>query len=391
MHPLLDILAAACVAVGGSVAGTVYHPVGYRSFDAWAYLLTVCTAAPLAVRHRLPLSACAASCAAYTVYLAAGHQPSLNWWAPLLAFITVSELLPLERVLAATAPTTAVMLYSGLMGRLPLILTIAQPVLALPVAFAIGRAQRRATRRAAQLLRLNELMKREQEQSARRALAEERVRIARELHDVVAHHMSVIAVQAGLADYVFTTDPPAAQSALRSIGDVSREALDELRRIYSALRVEHDEERDAPFILHPLPGLNDLGALVERMRGTGMTVALQVEGEPTLLPPGVELCAYRMVQEALTNVLKHAGPVAADVVVRHGPERLSIAVGNAAGTPSKPPGESSGNGLIGMRERARICGGELTAAHRPDGGFAVRLTLPTVQAAPQDASGGLRP
>jgi signal transduction histidine kinase len=199
-------------------------------------------------------------------------------------------------------------------------------------------------------------------------VALERARIARELHDVVAHHLSVVSVQAGLARYVLTSDPPTAGRALDTVLDSSSEALEELRRVLSLFRT-------APFEPYaPAAGLRDLPALADRVRSSGIRLEIRTTGAPYPLAPGADLCAYRVVQESLTNILKHAPGARAVIAVDYARERLTIEVSNDSSAPVGGPG--TGNGLLGMRERARLYGGTLHAGPRPGGGFAVLLTLP---------------
>jgi len=212
---------------------------------------------------------------------------------------------------------------------------------------------------------------RDRELATREAVAAERAAIARELHDVVAHHMSVMVVQAGAARAVGESDPAAASNALRQIEASGRTGLAEMRRLLGILKAEGDGEWRSP-----RPGLADLGELLDSMRATGLAVEAVVEGSPRPLPPGVDLSAYRIVQEALTNALRHAGGASARVVVRYERDALDLEIGDDGPGPSEDPETSSGHGLIGMRERVQLFGGELEAGPRPGGGFLVRARLP---------------
>ena len=212
----------------------------------------------------------------------------------------------------------------------------------------------------------------EQNQDARAeaAVADERARIARELHDIVAHAVSVIAIQSDAAEAALDHDPELARAPLRAIKSSAREALDEMRRLLTLLRPA------PPGPLEPQPGLDALPALVESVRRAGLPVELSVEGARRHLPPGVDLAAYRILQEALTNVLKHAGPAPTRVTVGYGPGEVRVQVCNGAGTAPREAPPTGGRGLIGIRERASVVGGELDAAPY-DGGFRVRATLPS--------------
>ena len=213
---------------------------------------------------------------------------------------------------------------------------------------------------------------REQEQRTRLAVGDERARIARELHDVVAHSVGVIVVQAEGARRVFDRDPERAREALGSIELTARKALAEMRRSLGVLR---DEERSAA--LQPQPGIDDLDALLEHAREGGLSVELAVEGEPRALPRSVDLSAYRIVQEALTNTIKHAGQVRSQVTVSYGERELKLEVSDDGPGSSGDGAEGSrGLGLVGMRERVASHGGELHVGSSPEGGFVVRASLP---------------
>jgi signal transduction histidine kinase len=209
-----------------------------------------------------------------------------------------------------------------------------------------------------------------------RALREERVRIARELHDVVAHTLSVVTFQAGVGRKVGATRPAEALLALRAVEVTGRGALEELRRILGLLR---DDEAEQPS-LAPAPGVGDLGELADTIRAAGIPVALMVTGEVAALPPAASLTVYRIVQEALTNVVKHAPGAEASVRVRLGPDGVLVTVSdNGGGTAvTETAGSSGANrlGIVGMRERAAAFGGTLEAGPRPGGGFEVRACMP---------------
>ena len=210
----------------------------------------------------------------------------------------------------------------------------------------------------------------EQHAEAKIAAAAERARIARELHDVVAHHVSVMVVQADGAGYVLRTDPDRAATALGAVSATGRQALTELRRLLGVLR-----SADQHAELEPVPGLDELRELLDQARAAGLEVSYTLTGTPRELPEGAELAAYRVVQESLTNTRKHAGLAAtAAVFVQHEPDGLIVQVtddGMAA-----PSGDPAGHGLAGMRERIEMYGGTVTAGRLPGGGFRVRAWLP---------------
>jgi signal transduction histidine kinase len=204
-------------------------------------------------------------------------------------------------------------------------------------------------------------------------VADERTRIARELHDVVAHAISVTVVQARGGRRMLDESPDEARAAFDAIERTSTHALAEMRRLLGMLR-----ESDDDLALAPQPSLTRLDALAEQVRAAGLPVEIAVEGDPVELPPGVDLSAYRIVQEALTNALKHAGPARARVRVRYAQEELELEItDDGAGNGD---GGGSGHGLLGMRERVAVFGGELEAGVNAGGGYALRARLPIASA-----------
>jgi signal transduction histidine kinase len=233
----------------------------------------------------------------------------------------------------------------------------------------VGLGWYRRSAYAAALQERAERAERERETAARVAVAEERARIARELHDVVAHSVSVMVLQTGAVRRLLNEHQTREREALGSVERTGREALAEMRRLLGVLRAP-DEQAE----LAPQPGLSELPALVARTEAAGLPVALRVEGEPGALPLGIDLSAYRIVQEALTNTLKHAGPAHAKVAIRY--ERGAIDIEIADDGRRAPTDNGGGHGLVGMRERATLYGGELTAGAREGGGFVVHARLP---------------
>jgi signal transduction histidine kinase len=220
------------------------------------------------------------------------------------------------------------------------------------------------------------LLETERDQQARIAVGEERSRIARELHDVVAHAVSVMVVQADGASYAIKTNPDLAEAAVRTIADTGRQALTELRRLLGVLRSE--DQSGTQWM--PQPGAGDLRELAENCRAAGLPVRLEADGDLDALPAGLGLGVYRIVQEALTNTLKHAGAGAsATVRVTQAADQVEVEVADDGfGTPHDLVAVSGGNGLIGMRERAGVLGGSLEAGPNPGGGWRVRAVLPLV-------------
>jgi signal transduction histidine kinase len=209
----------------------------------------------------------------------------------------------------------------------------------------------------------------ERDAKARDAVIEERARIARELHDVVAHAISVIVLQARGGRRMLEDDPEDTRDALDAIEHAGEQALAEMRRLLGMLR-----RSDEQIGLAPAPRVKQIDELVAQVTATGLPVDVTVEGEPFELPPGIDVSAYRIVQEALTNALKHAGPARAHVILRYRPNDLEIEVLDDG--PGTGNGGGSGNGIVGIRERVAVYGGELESGGRPEGGYAVRARLP---------------
>jgi signal transduction histidine kinase len=213
------------------------------------------------------------------------------------------------------------------------------------------------------------LAERERDVAAREAVIEERARIARELHDAIAHHVSMVVMQAGAERRVLETGEGSPHEVLTVIEQVGRGALTEMRRMIGMLRSDDRDPRT------PQPGLGDVALLIAQVREAGLPVTLTIEGSRRALPLGVELSAYRIIQEALTNALKHAGDAHASVLIRYGQDTLELEItDDGSGRP--PPVTSGGHGLLGMRERVALYGGELAANRDPDRGFTVRVKLP---------------
>jgi signal transduction histidine kinase len=236
--------------------------------------------------------------------------------------------------------------------------TVITLVVMLLVRRVVGDRERRA-----------QIAERERDLVAREAVVEERARIARELHDVIAHHVSMIVLQAGAERRVLDGANTSTREVLETVERTGRSALTEMRRLLGMLRGDANEP------LTPQPGLTDVPVLVKQLREAGLPVELQVEGERRELPVGIELSAYRIVQEALTNALKHAGEASASVNIRYGSDSLELEIADD-GRGASAPVSSGGHGLVGMRERVALYGGHLDAGRRPSGGFVVRVLLP---------------
>ncbi|MFF7651626.1 sensor histidine kinase [Streptomyces sp. NPDC007983] len=369
IRPLaVDALIAAAPTTVAVLVAQEATAEGWPALDAAGYALLGAVNLPLIARNRAPVAVFLAAVLMWTGYITAGYWPVVNSYGPMLAFYTVTSLRTARVSAGCAVLLAAVWIYAGVLAPRASMPSVVGQAVGFPlILWWFGTLARRSAE-------LTRRLRREQAERARRAVMEERGRIARELHDVVAHHMSVISVQAGLGRFVFDSDPPTARTALGTIADTSAEALEELRRMLQVLRQEEGD--GAP--PGPMPGLARLGELVERVRAGGLSVELRVEGTSRPLAPGVELCAYRVVQEALTNVIKHAGRARTTVELRYGRHEVMVSViddGEEVIQDRLPTGP--GHGLIGMRERAKLYGGTVRVGPRSEGGFAVRLTLPT--------------
>src|SRR5215216_112641 len=343
------------------------QPIPPRGMLALGYALALLHTLPLAARRRFP-GTVLALCVASGLAVATLGMPEILGIAILVAVYSVAAYgdrwVSLAGLAAAELGSAAVQLTPGSF-QTP---TVVSNALVIAAAWLLGHFV--GVRRAYTVQ-----LERTQGEVARRAVAEERLRLARELHDVVAHAISVIAVQSGVGAHVADTNPQEAAKALAAIEATSRAALEELRRLLGVLRQE-DEPQGA---LAPVPGLADLDSLLAEVGKAGLAVKLQINGTRPPLPAGVDLSAYRIVQEALTNVVKHAGPAHAQVVVGYRDQDVTVEVtndGRGAVTSASDGQAGTGHGLIGMRERVQVFGGELEVGPRPGGGFRVAARLP---------------
>jgi signal transduction histidine kinase len=243
--------------------------------------------------------------------------------------------------------------------------------------FLVGRSRRLALAREHAAREQAERLDSERELHVRTAALGERMRLAREIHDVIAHSVSVMVIQAAGARTVMDRDPSRAESSLRAVERAGREALAEMRRLLGVLADGQDLRA-----LAPQPGLEDLPELVSSTRAAGLNASIRVDGDPVAVTQGLSLCAYRVVQEALMNTLKHAGPTQAEVYLRWCEDALELRVSDTGRVTARGVGEpvagSSGHGITGMRERAALHGGSVEAGSAPDGGFVVRATIPLI-------------
>lgn len=358
VNPLIwDSLLA--VLVASIVAGSMASQNGVHGLLAWILVLAAC--APLAVRRRAPLPVLVGVAAVVVVLAFLGNGTAADV-ALALAVYTVAAHEPWQRVatfglpiatLAAAVSEVAAQKHGNWAE------VVSQIILLVGFAAMIGRIVYNRRRR----------LTLDRELAAREAVTSERTRIARELHDVVAHSMSVMIVQAGAARTVIDRDPAAAQEAISRVEETGRAGLAEMRRLIGVL-TDADETASTA----PMPGLAELDPLLETVRATGLPVEVVRTGTPRELPAGADLAAYRVIQESLTNALKHAGPANARVSMDFAPDRLTIEVADDGSGPAPVPGV--GHGLIGMRERVGVFGGTLTTGERPGGGFVVRAEIP---------------
>ncbi|MFV2085846.1 sensor histidine kinase [Micromonospora sp. LOL_021] len=339
-------------------------------------------AAPIALRRVVVWPAVLASAAMVAVPLLTGHEPvSMALALVILTYTAACWLALRPAVVAAAVLWLPVLTVNAVLPQGTELPGISRTYLlfvnglTMLVAFFIGRtvhARRSATRTLAERARVAE---ENQRAAADQAVADERRRIARELHDVVAHHVSVMGVLATGARRVLHRDPAAADEALGTIADTSRSTLREMRRLLDVLRTDA-EPADAE--LTPQPGLGGIESLVEQIREAGLPVTLRIDGVPGELDPGVTLTLYRIVQEALTNALKHAGAATAEVRLSFGVYWLIVEVFDTGRGPGPDRGRV-GHGLVGMRERVALYGGTLRTGPRPGGGFRIYAKLPMEQ------------
>jgi signal transduction histidine kinase len=348
------------------------HP---HEIDALAYVLSIVGFGVLAFRTRAPKTVLAVSMAATTWFTIIEYPENGLVLACLVGLYTVAALCPRRESLAAGGLVAAAILMLTALGSQGLDAPNAVANLAIfGTAYAVGAYVRVRRAYTAALEERAEDAGRTRQQEAKQAVTDERLRIARELHDVVAHAMSVVAVQSGVAAHVIDQEPDEAKAMLQTINGMSREALAEMRRLLGVLR----SEGDAPGAsLAPAPSLSDLDSLLASVTSTGVTLDVVADGEPRPLAPGLDLAAYRVVQEALTNVVRHAGPATVAVHITYGADALEIEIrDDGRGTAALASSPAGGHGLMGMRERVELYGGTVSAGPRPGGGFEVAATLP---------------
>jgi signal transduction histidine kinase len=378
-----DVLLAAGVAVFGVVGtvGAAAEQPAARPLNAAAWALLLVASGALLARRRHPLAVLALTAAATVAWLAAAYPYGPAFLPLSLAVYTLATVTAGTRLPALAGGVAGLLVLLVALGvadggawrreELPGVLLAWLALLGVPL--WVGVVARSRRERAAE--------------QARRRADDERLRVARELHDVVSHSIAMINFRAGVALHVLDRRPEQAREALTAIRQASAGALQELRATLGVLRQPAGGERSQA----SLPGLAQLEELVAGVAGPGPPVAVVVDGEPAELPPAVDLAAYRVVQESLTNVVRHAGAARATVRVAFGPADLVVEVtDDGAAPPADPYGtDGGGHGIAGMRERVAALGGELQAGPGPRGGFRVRARLPL--AGPQGNAGGAAP
>lgn len=359
--------------IATAAALTLYTEVlGVREPTAFGLILVIVHGGSLVFRRLWPLAVLAVMLVTAAIYTLGLDLP-VYMLGPgtLIAVYTVAAAEERPRSLLALAIVELVMLILIIVGpSFPDYSSLALFAVLIGAAWFLGDVVRRWRTAAIQHERRAAELAAAREELALRAVSEERLRIARELHDVVAHSMTVVALQAGSGRLAGRQDPEAAQRALLTIEKSSREALADMRRLVGVLREGDDS------LTQPAPGLGDIDRLVEEISRAGVTVEVTSSGHLDRVPPGMALAAYRVAQEALTNVVRHAGVDQAELTLEASDGALVLVVGN--GPPTRPvePIEGGGHGISGMEERASLYGGTLNAGLTDDGGYRVEAIFP---------------
>lgn len=364
------LLAAALLAVAALSLAT--QPATAPAAPAVVWVLVVAGIVPLAFRQQAPLLVLVLTSLPVVALVWLGFAPGVLGAGLFIACYTAGSLSSTRQLVAAVGFTAVLLLVVGLLWPNDLSpMQLIQNLVLFATSFALGRSAR-ARRAAVDLTREQAgLLAVQQAELARQQVTEERLKIARELHDVVAHSLGVIAVQAGVGSHVSDSDPQEARRALDAIATTSREALQEVRSMLGVLRSDTDSVD-----YEPRTSLADLPRLLERTRMSGVPVELAETGSAEPLVAGVELAACAVIQEGLANAVRHAHGAAATVLLEHSPGHLGIEVRNGPGREVAGAG-GAGHGLQGMRERVQLWGGSMEAAPCDDGGYRLRVELPT--------------
>jgi signal transduction histidine kinase len=369
---------AVVLAAGGQHPSGPHAPTGPPAAGWLAVTLAVGAALPLAPRYPLLAWRIAYLGVLVTPLIPGQNRVDTGYWVVLTIVYVVAGLRYRQPILwwLAAGTLIPIWVWTGPDWVYPIRLTVGLAVL---TAVLAGVGAWRSDRR-----RLAAQTRQTERQSERNAVLTERARIARELHDVVAHHMSMIAVQAETAPYRLAAEPGASglpepvRQEFAALSQAAREALSEMRGLLGVLRSPDPRDGGAPAgaELAPQPRLEDVPELVAGARRSGASVTLEMPDNSKKLPQGVGLTVYRIVQESLSNAARHAPGAAISVVVEQTPPDVRITVKNDPPATSQPPADGTGHGLTGMRERVALLGGELRAGREADGGFAVRATFP---------------
>lgn len=339
----------------------------YGAAHPWQLALAALAALPLVARRRYPLAVFWAVVGLSQLYhLSPGFDPTFTFTACLIAACSAALYSPYRVLATASGLVGAGLVVGAHRASVPSLRPGLVTFLFLILASLVIYAWRRRVRDLAA----------EQEAATRLALDRERHRIARELHDVVTHNVSVMVVQAGAARKVMDVAPGRARDALLAVEAGGRAAMTELRHVMGLLTMNNDDPAAEDDDLAPPPGLGQVAALATRVRGTGVPVELTVTGTPPPLPAGVDLAAYRVVQEALTNTVKHAAGATVKITIDYTPPTLRITVTDTGGTPTDTARTGNARGLIGLTERLAVYGGTLTTGRQPTGGYQVHAMIP---------------
>ncbi|MFW0793820.1 histidine kinase [Gordonia sp. CPCC 205515] len=377
---LTDAVVALAVFVAAVIGVNLADPDGVRPDQVrLAELLVFAASASLLGARRSSTTVVAITTCATVVLGFSGYVLTPLLLAPLMVALYRFAVDHASRVAWTCAIAVAIVVVAAAVGNnfdSTVVLRTLGPALWLLLPAAIGAQARLRASYLTSVQARAETAERTRESEAQIRVTEERMRIARELHDVVAHHMTIANAQAGTALHVMDAQPEVARGLLDKLQDTTAAAIVEMREVIAVLRTTEDESDDA---LHPAPGLAELPALLAAADAAGLHVDLEIDGEQTDLAPGTDLTAYRIIQEALTNATKHSGTPHARLQLRYARRELTITVVNAA---PRTPTSSAGFGIIGMRERAHAVGGDLRVDTHADNGFLVVASLPITRIEP---------
>lgn len=375
-----DVALAAVVFVVGLI-GTFHigeYDIGgfSREADEFHVILIVLMAAPLALRRVYTIPVFFTILAAWVVDRGLDYPGTSAEFAVAIAFYTIGAELDRRRSIQIGGVASGIVVAWSGVGAIVLesvtSIAVIGALISTVTPLLLGREMHERRLRIEALEERAERAEREREENARQAVAKERSRIARELHDVVAHQMTVMTLQAEGARRIADDSDPRVVGALDTIRLAGHRALAELRRTVDLLRSPEED-----LATDPLPRLADVDRLVDQVRDAGVSVTLKIDGEPRPLSDGAELSAYRIVQESLTNAVRHGGPgVSIDVSIEYTPEQLDVSISDDGRGAAGRPANNGGHGIVGMRERVAVLGGEFHAGPRAGGGYLIRATIP---------------